>query len=49
MIELVFILETIEEVNPLISTLFMEGGMKAIDRLSTETHVCTYVFCVLLA
>jgi hypothetical protein len=34
-IELVFVLEMVKEVNPLISTLFME---KAIDRLSTETH-----------
>ena len=48
MIGLVFVLEEMDKVNPLLSTVFMEEGMKAIDRLSTETHVCTCTcpFCV---
>ena len=43
--ELVCVLEKDENVHPMLSTLFMEKGMQAVDELFTKNHVspCIYV------
>lgn len=44
--ELVCVLEKDENVHPMLSTLFMEKGMQAVDELFTKNHVSPLYICM---